>query len=271
MVSLGVVGLVVLAMAVLAGFLVIRNRYGIVLLAVLGFFVVAVIGLPFIQQYREATRRDQTRDQLKQLGIQLHNNSHIQDTSQDTSNPPATGPAPSKVQYITGNSAPIEIPELPGWCKNPPHEGTLGAGHAKYVLTSKQFATFDEAEVELSKSLIVDVQQSLNIGRSPASDWVPTPEDLRVCGLVTEKVIETIPLKVGEFDTSVQRVSWLVEFNPATHQAILARWQPNEAERRSKLILTILASVSGVFGVSAIALRRNRNRPAAPPPANQMV
>ncbi len=269
MVGLGVIGLVVLAIVVVAGgFLALRNRYGIAVLAVLGLFVVAVIALPIVQQYREVLRRDRTRDQLKQIGMQLHNNRQIQDTPQDALNPPATGPTLSIIQYIAGNSAPIAIPELPAWRKNPPHEGTLGAGHCKYILTSQLFATPEEAEAELDKLLAVDVQQSFTVGNSPAVGWSPTADDLRMSGLVTEKVIETVPMKVGEFDTSVQRVSWLVEFTPASQQALLARWQPIEAQRRSKLILSVLAAISGIFGVSAFALRRN---PTLPAPASQMA
>lgn len=179
----------------------------------------------------------------------------------DESNAPSTS---SQIQYITGNSAPISIPELPTWRKIPPHEGSPASGIAKYVLTSQQFATVDEAEANLYLSLATDVQSALIQSRSPASGWMPTPEDLRVSGLITEKVIETIPLKVGEFDASVQRVSWLVEFNPQTNQALHSRWEPSESQRRSKLILSILAGASGLLGLSALALRSRRRNPPTP-------
>lgn len=187
-----------------------------------------------------------------------------------------TSPPQHEIEYIietkTANSASRisgRLIELPWWMKNPPHEGTVGAGYCKYVMTSQRFATAEEAEKELNKQLAVDVQQSLIVGGSPAIDWSPTAEDLRMCGLVKEKVIETVPMKVGEFDTSVQRVSWLVEFTPASQQAILARWQPIEAQRRSKWILSVLAAVSATFGVSAFALRRKQVQPT--PTTSQMA
>lgn len=167
----------------------------------------------------------------------------------------------SAIQQIVGSNAPISITVLPSWVKNPPHEGTLGAGYCKYVLTSQLYATSEEAETELNRLLAVDVQQSFTVGESPAVGWSPTADDLRNSGLVTEKVIETVPMKVGEFDTSVQKISWLVEFKPASQLALFTRWQSSEAQRRSKLILSALAAISGVMGVSAFALRRKQTQP----------
>lgn len=183
---------------------------------------------------------------------------------------PSPGQPPSSaIQQIVGSNVPIHVTELPVWVKNPPHEGTLGAGYCKYAITSQLYATLEEAEAELNRLLAVDIQQSFTVGGSPAVGWSPTADDLRNSGLVTEKVVETVPMKVGEFDTSVQRVSWLVEFKPETQQALLARWQPIEAQRRSKLILSALAAISGVMGVSAFALRRKQTHPL--PATSQMA
>lgn len=178
-------------------------------------------------------------------------------------NAKSTLPSPpsSGIKHIIGSNAPISVTELPGWVKSPPHEGTLGAGYCKYVITSQLYATPEEAEAELNKQLAVDVQQSFTVGNSPAVGWSPTADDLQVSGLVTEEVIETVPMKVGEFDTSVQRISWLVEFKPASQLALLSRWQIDEAQRRSKLILSALAAASGVMGVSAFMLRRKQTPP----------
>ena len=43
-------------------------------------------------------------------------------------------------------------------------------------------------------------------------------------------------------------------------QLLLQRWEPIEAQRRSKLMLSILAGASGLLGVAALALRRRRNQ-----------
>ncbi len=176
--------------------------------------------------------------------------------------PTPTGPTPSQILYTTGNAQPIQIQELPAWRKNPPHEGSLGAGRAKYVLTSRQFATVDEAEAELFQSLAIDVQESFAQYNAPAVGWTPTPDDLRVSGIIAERVIETFSVKVGEFENPVHRVSWLIEFDHDKSVALLQRWQPVEAQRRSKFILTLLAGVSGFFGITAMALRRRRDQPA---------
>ena len=193
------------------------------------------------------------------------------------SKPPSSAtPSPAQppsaaiaLQQVVGSNAPLRISELPAWMKNPPHEGTLGAGYCKYVLTSQLYATPEEAETELNRHLALDVQQSLKVGGSPAVGWSPTADDLRNSGLVTEQVIETVPMKVGEFDTSVQKISWLVEFKPASQLALLSRWQSSEAQRRSKLILSALAAISGVMGVSAFALRRRQTHPL--PASSQMA
>ncbi len=182
---------------------------------------------------------------------------------------PPTIPPSSAIQQIIGTNAPISVTDLPPWVKNPPHEGTLGAGYCKYAITSQLYATPEEAEAELNRQLAVDVQQSFTVGESPALGWSPTADDLRMSGLVTEKVIETVPMKVGEFDTTVHRVSWLVEFNPASQLALLSRWRPIEAQRRSKLILSVLAAISGTFGLSAFVLRRRHKPPT--PAAAQMA
>jgi hypothetical protein len=185
---------------------------------------------------------------------------------------PVNLPAPSQILYTNGNAQPIPIQELPGWRKNPPHEGALGAGRAKYVLTSQQFATVEEAEAELFKSLTVDVQESFAKSHSPAVGWTPTPEDLRLSGIIAEQVVETFPLKVGEFENKMHRVSWLIEFDSDKSTVLLKRWEPIEAQRRSKLILSILAGASGVLGVTAMALRRRRNQPTPETaPANSMA
>lgn len=181
-----------------------------------------------------------------------------------TATPPAVtaaGLAPGLIRYTAGNAPSIPIQELPGWRKNPPHEGSLGAGRAKYVLTSQQFATVEEAEAELFRSLAADVQESFAKYHSPALGWTPTPEDLRLSGIIAERVVETFSVKVGEFENPVHRVSWLVEFDHDKSTVLLKRWEPIEAQRRSRLILSILAGVSGVLGMSALALRRQRNPP----------
>ncbi len=180
--------------------------------------------------------------------------------------------APRPIRYTTGNAPSIPIQELPGWRKNPPHEGSLGAGRAKYVLTSQQFATVDEAEAELFQSLTADVQESLAKYHSPAVGWHPTPEDLRLSGIIAERVVETFSVKVGEFENPVHRVSWLIEFDHDKSTVLLQRWEPIEAQRRSKLILSILAGASGVLGVTAMALRRRRHLPTPEAnPANQLT
>ena len=185
---------------------------------------------------------------------------------------PVNFPTTSQILYTTGNAQPISIQELPGWRKNPPHEGALGAGRAKYVLTSQQFATVDEAEAELFQSLTADVQESFAQYNSPAVGWHPTPEDLRLSGIIAERVVETFSVKVGEFENPVHRVSWLIEFDHDKSTVLLKRWEPIEAQRRSKLILSILAGASGVLGVTAMALRRRRNQPTPEAaPANSLA
>ena len=194
------------------------------------------------------------------------------ETETTSPDPTPTGPAPSQILYTTGNSKPISIQELPGWRKNPPHEGALGAGRAKYVLTSQQFATVDEAEAELFQSLTADVQESFARYHSPAVGWHPTTEDLRLSGIIAERVVETFSVKVGEFENPVHRVSWLIEFDHDKSTVLLKRWEPIEAQRRSKLILSILAGASGVLGVAAMALRRRRTQPTPEAaPANSLA
>ena len=199
--------------------------------------------------------------------------SPLEVTASFVSPPPApNGPVPSQILYTTGNAQPISIQELPGWRKNPPHEGVLGAGRAKYVLTSQQFATVDEAEAELFQSLTADVQESFAKYHSPAVGWHPTHEDLHVSGIIAERVVETFSVKVGEFENPVHRVSWLIEFDHDKSTVLLKRWEPVEAQRRSKLILSILAGASGVLGVTAMALRRRRHLPTPEAnPANQLT
>ncbi len=236
--------------------------------------IVAAMGLAGFQQTREESRRTQIQDNLRQLGNQLHHQEAIASVppSPPAPDPTPTGPTPSQILYTTGNAQPISIQELPGWRKNPPHEGTLGAGQAKYVLTSQQFATVEEAEAELFKSLTVDVQESFAKYNSPAVGWTPTPEDLRLSGIIAERVVETFSVKVGEFENPVHRVSWLIEFDQDKSTVLLKRWEPIEAQRRSKLILSILAGASGVLGVTAMALRRRRNQPTTDAaPANQLA
>ena len=241
----------------------IRHGYGKMVLGIGVAGLIAAMGLAGFQQTREESRRSQIQNNLRQLGHQRHNSNPTTITQTSTSepipvSPPPTGPAPSQIRYTTGTAQPITIQELPGWRKNPPHEGSLGAGRAKYVLTSQQFATVEEAEAELFLSLTSDVQESFAKYYSPAVGWTPTPEDLRLSGIIAERVVETFSVKVGEFENPVHRVSWLIEFDHDKSTVLLKRWEPIEAQRRSKLILSILAGASGVLGVAAMALRRRK-------------
>ena len=260
------IGLIVL-IAIVSGIVAaIRQGYGKAVIATLGLMFLAGLSLTGFKSSQESGLRAEKLDEMKQLGLQLHNQASVQVSMPEkttvTGKAMGTATTPTKIQFITGNSPPVEIPELPSWRKTPVHEGSLESGQSKYVLVSQQFATLEEAENELYQSLTTDVRSGFAFHHPSTQGWVPTHEDIRGCGLITEKVIETIPLQVGEFTTPVQRVSWLVEFKPASTRALLARWEPTEAERRSKLILSFLAGFSGVLGVSAIALRRSRDHAA---------
>ncbi len=272
-------------LSLIVGFFVVTAVLGTALLGVLYLFgktaasFALVVGIGFLGLFFVTRTRAQvaTRVQVAERSVIAQPMTDVTvSTPHTVATTSPTSPPQHEIEHIietkTANSASMlseRLIELPWWMKNPPHEGTLGAGYCKYVMTSQRFATAEEAEKELNKQLAVDVQQSLIVGGSPAVDWSPTAEDLRMCGLVKEKVIETVPMKVGEFDTSVQLVSWLVEFTPASRQEILARWQPFEAQKRSKWILSALAAVSATFGVSAFALRRKQAQPT--PMTRQMV
>lgn len=178
-----------------------------------------------------------------------------------------SGPEPSKIEYIVGNGPGLPVAELPEWRKNPPQEGV--SGQSKYVLTSQQFATVDEAEAELFQSVTTDIQSGFGELWPQTRGWIPSRSDIESSGLITEKVVETIPLKVGEFETPVYRASWLVEFRPAVHEALQARWRPLEAERRSHWLLAGLAGITGLMGGTAILLRRQR--PNREPESNPLA
>lgn len=174
------------------------------------------------------------------------------------------GPAPTKIEHVVGSSPSLTVTDLPEWRKNPPREGSIEQGWSKYVLSSQQFATVQEAEMELIQAVITDVRLGFEHHWPETKGWNPSRDDILSSGLVTEKVIETIPLKVGEFENTVYRVSWLVEFRPDTNQTLHARWYPVEAQRRSQWILGILAGTTGMLGVAAMMLRRRAQRSAEP-------
>lgn len=172
--------------------------------------------------------------------------------------------SPGKIEHGVGYGPFQSVPELPEWRKNPPLEGSLEQGASRYVRVSRQYATVEEAEAELFQSLATDVQQGFTKHWPETQGWMPTRDDITSSGLIQEKVIESIPLKVGEFDNTVFRVSWLIEFRPESNKALHARWYPLEAERRSRWLLAALAGITGLMGGTAIVLRRQRVE-AAPP------
>ena len=264
----------VLVLAVIGGFLAIRHLFGGKGVAIASLLVLGV-GVLGLMSFGVAVRRQAAIPGYESVTVVPALSGDPLATTPTGPQPPATpgattppGPAPSKIQHVAGNSAPIEIPERPTWLKTPVSEGSLESGYGQYVLTSQQFATVDEAEAELFKTLTTDVQSGFAYHHPSTIGWVPTPEDIRVSGLIAEKVIETIPLKVGEHDATVQRVSWLIEFKPEANKALHARWYPLEAARRSKLYLSLLAGASALFGVSALALRRKSAPPAPVAPSS---
>jgi hypothetical protein len=271
--------LIILAVLVIVTIAAIRHGYGKVVLGVGACLLclIFVAGFSTVRISVPSTRVEQSATIAYDSATDSPA-SHVESsTASDGSvNPVAPsipgGPPPSQILYTTGNAQPIPIQELPGWRKNPPHEGSTESGYAKYVLTSEQFATVEEAEAQLFQTLTADVQRGFAHHWPQTIGWVPTPEDIQLSGLITERVDETLTVKVGEFENPVHRVSWLIEFRPDANKALHARWEPIEAQRRSKLILSILAGASGVLGVTAMALRRRRNQPTPETaPANSMA
>lgn len=235
----------------------------------LGLFLVAALTMSGVQKHREDSRRVELHKHLQTIGHSSHRPAtQVQRAAMEPSTPtiPSTlaGPTPKKIEHLIGSSAPLAVAELPAWRKNPPREGSTEQGWSKYVLSSQQFATIEEAEAELFRTVIADVQSGFAHHWPETRGWVPTREDVISSSLITEKVIETFSLKVGEFENPVYRVSWLVQFRPEANQALHARWSPLEAERRSHWILGILAGATGLLGVAATMLRKRAQQSPEP-------
>jgi hypothetical protein len=169
------------------------------------------------------------------------------------------------VAFLGTESVGQRLEGLPGWVTEPPSGDA--AGDRRYVVSSKQWATVEEAERELSEQLAADVRKHVAREQGRAGGWTPSFALLRQSGTITRRCHETTSLQVGEFTEPMYRVYWQVQSTPAVRDFFLASWRSRAQEQRLVqagigfgLLTLLFGSAAGYYRLDNATGGRYRGR-----------
>jgi len=119
------------------------------------------------------------------------------------------------------------------------------------VLTSRQYSTKEEAELELRSAAVQLVEEDLRrfqSGPFHPKSWRPTAEDV-IAHAVKKRYDEVAERDFGSFTHPMHRVSWQVELSPAVRTEFMPAW------RRAVISFRILfvAAVASLLAMAASA------------------
>ncbi len=153
------------------------------------------------------------------------------------------------VSNVSTNDTPTQpAAARPAWLDQPREvEGDC----ERIVLTSQQFSTQAEAEVELRLAAVQLVEQDLKrfqVGMFRPRDWHPSADDV-IAHAVQQRYDDVTNRDFGRFSYPMHRVSWQIELSPRV------RTEFAPAVRRAQISFRImcLAGVASLFAMLASA------------------
>ena len=121
----------------------------------------------------------------------------------------------------------------------------------RIVLTSSQYSTREEAELELRFDAVKLVEEDLRRLQSgpfrPAS-WQPAAEEV-IAHAVIQRYDDVTERDFGSFTHPMHRVSWQVELSPAVRTEFLPAWRRELISFR----ILLVAAVASLFAMAASA------------------
>jgi hypothetical protein len=173
---------------------------------------------------------------------------------------PGAAVTPQDDRTARGESA----SERPEWTHQPQiHDGDA----ARLVLTSKQFATIEEAREEIAataKEMLRQDFERIYRVTAPAIGDLPTNavRDLAV----RQEFVETIERDFGNFYAPMHRVWWQLEISPEVRNNLFPVWKTRTQEQRMLAVAgSLVAATIGLAGISFLFRRRTPSPPPAPP------
>ncbi len=167
--------------------------------------------------------------------------------------PPSSPPQSIAVQVAT-DQIPVSAVSTsnssarPAWVNQ---SRVIDGDSERITLTSHQFSTREEAEVELRLAAVKLVEEDLRrlqTGPFRPRSWQPVAEDV-IARAVKEQYDDVAERDFGSFTHPMHRVSWQVELSPAVRTEFMPEW------RRAVISFRILlvATVASLFAMAASA------------------
>lgn len=267
----------------------VRRAGGSMVLVCGGILTMGFIGGLFLLGWRSVSTTDvrvEASHRMQKLGHELHEQHSV--VSSPTSPPPSVPPAPphpTPVSLKAEAEANVDagltrLPEAeqpvdatlpqaekiepispkndrPAWIATT--ESRLGDVR-HLVLSSKQYATLEEARQELAsaaKSMLAD--DSLRIFHT---DMMRQLQSLSVSQLrslaVKQEHAETTPTDFGNFTAPMHRVWWQVELSPEVRTKLRAIWKEQTQDQRTWTVAGTLGGITALFaGLSLLTRRRH--------------
>lgn len=121
----------------------------------------------------------------------------------------------------------------------------------RIVLTSQQYSTQAEAEVELRLAAVQLVEQDLKrfqVGMFRPRDWRPSADDV-IAHAVQQRYDDVTNRDFGRFSHPMHRVSWQIELSPRVRTEFAPAWRRVQISFR----IMCLAGVTSLFAMLASA------------------
>jgi hypothetical protein len=129
----------------------------------------------------------------------------------------------------------------------------------KVVLSSKQYATIDEATEELvgaARTLLA--QDFETVFHTTAAGILDLPLLELKSLAVREQYVETIDRDFGNFFAPMHRVWWQLELSPQVRMRLREVWRTRVQETRTGTIVETLLAMTAALGVLSLITRKKR-------------
>jgi hypothetical protein len=159
-------------------------------------------------------------------------------------------------------------PALPDWVTHPP--STIENGVEQVLLTSKQYATEDEAREELEQLAELKVKEYFHRDHPYKGHWTLPANFVDVQSnhsLFPKQFVEPIDRTVGTHSFRVQRVHALLSLSPQVREDLYPKWREQIVGRRlwslggiAGMLTLVVGSIAGYLRLDAATKGSYRRR-----------
>ena len=127
----------------------------------------------------------------------------------------------------------------------------------RIVLTSSQYSTREEAELELRFAAVKLVEEDLRriqSGPFRPAHWRPAADEV-IAHAVTQRYDDVAERDFGSFTHPMHRVSWQIELSPRVRTEFIPAWRRELISFRILLVAVVASSFAMVASASALYFR----------------